>query len=443
MFKFSICLILFAIISSNAFCQNSDTLIYSGNYSVVIDSILISGNKITDRDIIIRELTVKKGDSITPKIAQYNKNRIFSLGIFTKVEVYPEKINNVNFLVIDVDESWYIYPIPFVDFKDKDWAKFSFGIDMVVQNFRGRNETLSGRVSFGYDPTYALNYNTPYLFWKESIFFSARFSYTHAKNKSQIAESLYGGEFREKYISGLIQIGKRFGLYNRLGISAGYNYVEHPKYIPGLSASNERIDRTFILGAEYTYDTRDLKQFPRDGIFTSLSIEDKGLGIDNINYQILSFDYREYRMLVKDLSLKWRFATRQTFGNSIPYYDYSFIGYSERLRGYYNYEREGTASYIGSVEMDYPILKDMNISLQFLPLIPKELLSYRIALYLELFTDTGTTTLKGEGLTFKDFYTGYGTGLTFLILPYNLFRVEYAINKFGHSEWILGLGLSF
>ena len=79
----------------------------------------------------------------------------------------------------------------------------------------------------------------------------------------------------------------------------------------------------------------------------------------------------------------------------------------------------------------------------FVPVVPKSLLSYRIGLYTEIFGDAGGTQLRHHKLTFNDFQSGYGLGLTFLILPYNLVRFEYALNELGRGEFIFDLGLSF
>jgi outer membrane protein assembly factor BamA len=114
----------------------------SGFYPFVVDSIRIIGNDITDADIITRELTFPIGDSISYDEMMYNRERIFSLGIFNRVDLYTEVTDNINILIIDVEESWYIYPLPFAELKDKSWDKFSYGMDIYVKNFRGRNEFI-------------------------------------------------------------------------------------------------------------------------------------------------------------------------------------------------------------------------------------------------------------------------------------------------------------
>jgi len=408
-----------------------------------VDSIVVQGNEITDEDIILRELTFQLADSITNKIIYYNRERIYSLGLFTKVDLFIYPKDSKNILVIDVEESWYIYPIPVLNIRDNDWKKLSFGMHLVVKNFRGRNETLLAKAEFGYDPAFQLSYYKPSITYGSNFYLGTEIVYRRIANKSLNAADLYGEDFDQKFVIGGVVLGHRFGLYQRANIKLNYNYVETPKFVEGINASNSRIDRYPSVGLEYSYDTRDLIQFPKEGIYGAAYLTFKGLGINDINYQVFGFDFREYRNVFADLTAKWRFSSRFTTGKLVPYYDYSFIGYAERIRGNYYLEQEGNNSYVGSVELFYPLIKDVNIVLDFIPIVPTALLSYRIALYLQLFGDTGTTQFTDEPISLKDFRSGYGIGLSLLFLPYNILRFEVGFDEYQNSQFILGLGISF
>ena len=95
------------------------------------------------------------------------------------------------------------------------------------------------------------------------------------------------------------------------------------------------------------------------------------------------------------------------------------------------------------MELDYALVKDINLSLDFIPFLPKSLLNYRFGLYLQLFADTGIIQNKNEPLSIRKLNSGYGIGLTFLFLPYNVFRLERAWDEFGNPEWIFDVGVSF
>jgi outer membrane protein assembly factor BamA len=442
MFKNLLLIIVFIFIRS-AFAQENDSTIITGNYSVKIDTIIIRGNKISEDYVILRELTFKQGDTLTFKQASYNKDRVYSLDIFNQVKIYPVSYMNKIIAVIDVVESWYIWPIPFAELKNGDWNKISYGIDLAVKNFRGVNETVRIKAGLGYDPSLTLDYIIPILNYNQSVYFDAQLSYNSVENKSLFAEQKYGAIFDQKMINAQITLGKRISLFHNISVTAGYNYIETPMYIAGINASDQRIDRVIFLGAGYAYDTRDLAQFPRNGIYSSLNILMKGLGLNDINYQVYTFDFREYRPLFWDFFGKWRFTSRLTTGKAIPYYDYSVLGYHERVRGYLHDVLEGNDYFLTSLELFHPLVKDIDINLDFIPVVPKQFLSYRVALYTEIFGDAGAVKQRDRSLNIRDFDSGYGFGFTCLILPYNILRIELALNDKFNSEIVLDLGISF
>jgi outer membrane protein assembly factor BamA len=441
---FSIRNIVFLVTFPFYITAQTDTLFFEGEYSIVVDSIQITGNETTQDFIILRELTFGIGDTLNPHIASYNRERIYSLRIFNEVRLKPYLSNGKNILQIEIEESWYIYPIPFVTLKDRDWEKVSYGMSLSLLNFRGRNETIRGVVAFGYDPSFGFSYFNPNLSYDQNLNLQVSLGYSTSTNKSTEAENLYGDSFEQEIFTSRVQLGKRFGNYHWAYLKSGFDYIETPFYIEGVNASDNNIDKTLVIGASYVYDTRDLTLYAADGIYALLNYEFKGLGIDGINYRVADLEFREYRKIVEKFTAKWRFSLRHTAGETVPYYDYSYLGYSERIRGYFqDGKSEGNDRLLASVELNYPIVQETRINLYWIPLLPNSLLSYRVAVIAGLFGDTGTTRNSGDPLAIKNFNSGYGTGISFLLLPYFIFRLEYAINDNGNTEWIFDLGASF
>lgn len=412
-------------------------------YPFVVDSIRISGLKITEEFIVYRELTFSVGDTLDAKKTDFNRERIYSLGIFNHVFLIPTRIDNKNILNIDIEESWYIYPIPFLEIKGDNNDQLTFGVRLRLRNFRGRNETLRANLAFGYDPSYIFSYSNPNIIGRENIFIGASFGYSNITNKSWIAEAKHGSQFSQKFVSTNFVFGKRFGLYHRLSLNMGYAYIKTPFFTEGINASNNRIDHLVSVGLNYEYDTRDLAQFPRSGIFAITDFSFKGLGIDGISYQVAKFDFKDYQTIFNKLITKWRAATRLTYGSLVPHYDMSILGLDDRVRGHGSERTEGNYYYLFSLEFYYPIIEEWNVKLNFIPFLPEELLSYRIGLYAQIFGDAGATQLKNQKIGLSDFDSGYGAGLTFLFLPYNILRVEFALDEFGNTSWIVNLGISF
>jgi len=423
--------------------QTTDSLFSSNLYPFIVDSISISGNKTTESFVILRELNFEIGDTLTRSNAIFNRERVYSLGIFNHVYFNPSIIDSLKILNIQVDESWYIYPIPFIEAKESDLKKLSYGAYLRLKNFRGRNEDLTAVIALGYDPTYQLSYYNPNLEYRNNIFFRTTFSYSDVTNKSRIAEKLNGENFSQKFIGISLLVGKRLDLFNRVYVLGAYSYIETPFYIPGINASDNRIDNLVEIGFGYEHDTRDLAQFPKNGIFSSINYNFRGLGVDGISYGIGRIDFREYRNIFHKLISKWRFSSRFAFGDEVPYYDYSIIGIDEKVRGHLSKKIEGKEYYFGSLEFYYPIIEELNIDLTFIPIIPDQLLTYRVGFYTQIFAETALARFEDQPFALNRFNSGYGLGLTFLVLPYQVFRVEVAFDENLKSQLVLDLGISF
>jgi outer membrane protein assembly factor BamA len=423
--------------------QTTDSLFSSNLYPFIVDSISISGNKTTESFVILRELNFEIGDTLTRSNAIFNRERVYSLGIFNHVYFNPSIIDSLKILNIQVDESWYIYPIPFIEAKESDLKKLSYGAYLRLKNFRGRNEDLTAAIALGYDPTYQLSYYNPNLEYRNNIFFRTTFSYSDVTNKSRIAEKLNGENFSQKFIGISLLVGKRLDLFNRVYVLGAYSYIETPFYIPGINASDNRIDNLVEIGFGYEHDTRDLAQFPKNGIFSSINYNFRGLGVDGISYGIGRIDFREYRNIFHKLISKWRFSSRFAFGDEVPYYDYSIIGIDEKVRGHLSKKIEGKEYYFGSLEFYYPIIEELNIDLTFIPIIPDQLLTYRVGFYTQIFAETALARFEDQPFALNRFNSGYGLGLTFLVLPYQVFRVEVAFDENLKSQLVLDLGISF
>jgi len=407
-----------------------------------IDSVTITGNHITDDDIILGELTFKPGEMIDSLILAYNKERIYSLQLFTKVSLDVAKQDGYNRLYINVSEGWYIYPLPYLYMHEKDINKLSFGAELKWFNFRGRNENIYMRAGFGYDPSYVLNYYIPYLSRKEEISFQSSLEYVTSKNRSIQADALFGDEFNYKTFKYLLGLGKRVNIFNKIDIYAGFSYLEAPRYVKGITASSSNIDRFGFAGARYTYDKRDLRQFPTDGNFFSAEYIYKGIGNSEISHHELTLDYRNYFNITGSLYTKYRLSTNQVFGDNIPYYDYAFLGTTEKIRGHFFSKREGKSIYTTSLEAYYIVFKDWHLEFD-LPLIPKSLTSYRIGLAFQVFADAGIAKNPEDSFAWDQFSKGYGFGMTVLSLPYNVARIEVAFNERRVAQLILDFGIMF
>lgn len=433
--------LLILINQQNTYALESDSL--KSAEKIIVDSIKIIGNNKTKDFIILRELNFQVGDTINESKLHYNRERIFSLGLFNRVELSVKRAESKSIIFIDVEETWYIYPIPFWYIERSSLSNSTVGVNLSWKNFRGRNETLLSSFGIGFNTFLSFQYDNPALFYNSNIGFTFGFGYYRMSNINDEAKLIAHSNFNYRIIKGNISFYKRLNQYNLFGASFGFDNLQLDiPPVSKLTASGTSVDNYPWISAYYYFDSRDLKQFSKNGFLLFGGIAYKGFDVKGVSYNIADIDLREYQNIVGDLSAKWRIKYRQAFGKLIPFYDYSFLGYSDRVRGHSSDYVEGENSVLTSLEFSYSLLKEWNVSLD-LPLIPKSLTSARIEMYLHAFADAGTAFNKGEPLYLNRFYSGYGFGLTVLILPFNAVRFEYALNELGNGEFILATGFSF
>jgi len=445
-------LLFFLVLSSSLSGQNKPiwTPIADKAEAFVVDSIEIRGNFVTKDFVILRELSFAKGDTVSKKELAFNRERIFSLGIFNRVEFFPAKVKNpntgkpfLNVVVILVEESWRIYPLPLFNIENNNWDKISYGVGLLWKNFRGRNETLSFTALFGYDPEFAVSYFNPMIFDLRTISLNTTVFYSKIENKSPKVAKEIGEVFSyEKYYLEL-GLGKRLNNYNLFYFAGGFQYIEQPfSTLEKFTASGGKIDRTPFLILRYTLDTRDLKQFSESGSYADLIFKHNGFGLKDVSYNLFTIDLRRYQPLENRLFSRWRLYASHDFGRRVPFYSRPLFGLKEIIRGHSFDWREGDNALKFSFELNYPLIREWNLRLN-LPPLPEKLTSARIGVYLTSFFDSGVTFDNGEKLTRKKFDSGFGFGMEILILPYNAVRLEYAFNEKGEGEILVGTGFSF
>lgn len=434
--------ILFFFLFAEIFAEVSDTLTINQANEFVVDSIVVVGNEVTEEFIILREMSFSTGDIVTEDDIYFSKERILSLNLFYSVEIKVVVENNKHLVIVEVKESWYIYPLPFVRLQNNDLSKSSYGLFLVNKNFRGRNEDIRGFFILGYNPSYGLNYYNPLIVEEEDISLSIGLTRQSIANLHLGAFETVGADFDYKAFTINSTIGKRFDLKNEAFFGFGFQYMEAPEEVSELTGSGNRIDRIPFASLSYQYDSRDLKQFSKSGVLLNGTWLHKGFGASGINYNILSVDFREYRSLFSNLTARWRLYTRNLFGEKIPYYDYSYLGEQIYVRGHKNKHREAHNLALASVELSYPLIEEWNLSYKIL-FLPQKLTSANISVYISVFGETGMVYNRGDKINIDKLDSGYGLGLTVLVLPFNAFRIEYGINELGKTEFLFGTGFSF
>ena len=410
---------------------------------VRIDRVEAAGNKITAQDVILREIPFAFPAVLSADDLKLIQNRVQNLRLFNRVELRVDEREGLNVLTVLVTESWYIFPSPVFFISERDWSKLSYGLQLSDGNFRGRNEKLRVGGWFGYNPSYFLSYSVPWIGEEQRLNLSVGLSQAKAVNK------IFG--FQEDRLGFNVKLGKRLSLKLDTSLQFSLTRVSLLPEYQSFSVSGSGRDLVPNLSWLTRWDNRDLAEYPRKGTYLSLNVQRTGFARTQPEYWRMTVDGRFYQPVLGTSAL----AVRQLFilnSGFMPVYDRIFLGYNERVRGYYNLVLPDPARFaefpsysisLTSLEFRFPILPIRYFSIENGPLIPSLFRNLKFGLSAGFFVDNAFVWRSAADIRLKDFYTGYGAGLHFHLPYIDVFRIEYALNKFGRGQLIFNAGISF
>ena len=410
--------------------------------AAMIDTVLLSGNETTKDYVIINEMSLHPGMPAAPEAMAYDRNRIYSLGLFTRVDLTLESLaDGRTALRVDVNERWYLIPLPLFGFRDGDLKKVYFGAGLLHNNLGGKNQKLFVSGVLGYNPSFGLSFSDPLLVPGENLSLGAALNLSRIRNRSE-AEASIGGDFDEHHYNIGLTLGKRLSLFHSVSLSVGWMIVQIDEYRQGRTVSTDGRDAFLSITLNYTYDSRDLREYPSQGLLVSGGATKNGFGESPVNFARYGLDVRSYTLLDGWLTLGARVAGSVVSGGEIPTYARSYFGYGERIRGYYTTVFEGENFLLGTVEARFMLLPLRDIRFTAITL-PQEFSIWRFGVGFALFADAGTVWFRGDPLQWSSFASGYGASVNWL-LPYSVVvRTAYAINDLGRGQFVLDLRLAF
>lgn len=403
-----------------------------------INAIQIEGNRRTKAFVILEEMQVHPGDTVTLAEVEADRKRIENLELFTRVEIQLlAEAEGVRVLIL-VTEQWFLWPYPIYFRNEKDWKKWSYGVGIIHRNFRGQRETLDLSGYLGYSKKFNFSYFIPWFVRRWKVY--AAFNLYLGRNKSQNLDRTRYSQDQQNIGFGL---GKRYGYFTYLDYYVGYLTYTARNVIPIPTLNTGGRDRFWSNQISFRYDTRDLYEFPRRGSLLGLFWRQNGQPGQTVNYARYGIDARHYF----GLPANWCLALRSDLGlahGRIPAYDHLFLGYSERIRGHFFEHYEGENRFIGSLELRFPIRKITYHSFfQDTPLA-QYYQNLKFGISGGIFTDLGAVWNQNQAFEAAQMRAGFGVGL-FFHLPYvQLVRLEYALDTKWNDQFILfDLGVSF
>lgn len=456
----------------------SYALVTHGQESLVLDNdklivadILIEGNKVTKAPIILRELIFGTGDTILKMellpALQRSKENLMNLALFNFVHFdathSPDNRINVH---ITVTERWYIWPIPILEYadrnfsefiKNREWDKVNYGAYLKWNNFRGRNELLTGKLRLGYITEYALAYKKPNIGKRQRHGISAGFNMNKQNEVIIATVDNKPVEYKPQEIPAQIRLNAfttytyRRQYYTTHTIRLDYfDYVVSDSVAiinPNFMGADRTQLQFFSLYYNFNHDIRDSKVYPLQGFAVNVRAEQIGLGI------ISDYPYPAFRV-TGNLMFHQKLANRLYFYNvtkarysSEKYMPYSLnkgLGYNIFMSGYEPYVIDGSDYVITKYNLKFQIIKPTT---KTLPLIKMEQFNkVHYAVYINVFADAGYVNNVFPDPTndmVNNWQFSTGIGIDFVTYYDQVFRIDYAINRHGEKAVVFHLETPF
>ncbi|MFC2129438.1 BamA/TamA family outer membrane protein [Bacteroidota bacterium] len=466
----SIVFLFFWILNIGLFGQDADALKDS---QLIINEIVVEGNKVTKKKIILRELVFIQGDTIEkidllPEFEQSREN-LLNLSIFNFVSLdarhHPEGQIDV---IIKVTERWYIWPTPIFEFadrnfssflKDPDWTHTNYGLWLKWNNFRGRNEMLSAKIRLGYKEQYLLEYAKPNIGINQNhkIAFGYSFMRQHRVNYRTFEnQPVYYKKFPEYALNlgdGYLEYTFRQGHYTKHKIKAHYLRdwlgdsvsILNPDYFGG----GRDTLQVFKLDYVFTHDVRDSKVYPLEGHAFKVKGQRFGFGlIKDYPYKnwILEGTSYYHKKLSNSIYVANISRARISSNKEVPLIQQKALGYNVYMTGYEHFIIDGTDFLITKFITKFQLLKPTSFQL---PLIrAKQFNKVHLAIYLNVLADIGYVNnkfpdLSGNNYMENELQYSAGIGLDFVTYYDKVFRMEYAINRYGFHGFFFHLETPF
>ncbi len=445
-------------------------------YYMTIDRIFILGNKRTRENIILRELTLKAGDSIAnvdvPRVIERDEKKLFNLHLFNSAEIrLLEREPGKADLLVEVNERWYTFPVPIFQLADRnfnewwenynhDFKRVNYGLKLYQYNMRGRNETLTLTAQFGYLRRFELSYRVPYLDKRQKQGLVFQTDFIDAKNVSYRTED-HKLIFLEtdKVLRNTRGIGLTYtyrnSFYNhhRLGYQFRSTTItdslfqRNPDYL-GQENQSQKYD---LLSYEFISEHRDVIAYPLKGYQLSFFVQKVGFAIsDDLEKLDVRISYAQYIDLKKNFFLSNLTFAYWSNKNNIPYFNYSAMGYGRIfVRGFEVNVIEGPWYFLNKTTLKKRIFSRTysisGTSLKQFKYIP-------LSIYIKTYGDLGyvenypaySESIPPLNSTLSNrLIAGTGAGLDIVTSYDTVLRFEYSLNSQGNSGFFFHIKKEF
>jgi outer membrane protein assembly factor BamA len=421
----------------------------------LVAGINITGNKRTHPSIILRELSLGTGESLTlgelARKFRESRMQLMNTGLFRQVIVSVNSILKKEILIaVQVEERWYIWPKPFLrtvdqSFNqwwagDRDMNRLNYGMRFTHNNFTGRNDKLKLDLMNGFTRQLSVQYYglyiDPSLRWSVNggVKMGKNREVNYATENDRTVAVKDPQQFLRTYMSWFGEVSYRKAIKTRHSLSVGYNYEELADTVFALNPGYS--PRTGIIHyPEITYTLRytdlDFIPYPTRGYAGEFSLKKKGF---NEAIQLWQFNLRgSANWPVGKNFLSLRGVAMLRLPLTQPYISRQFLGYEDQyIQGYEKYVVDGVGGGYARILLTRPVL---NTRIRLDPAKWRGLAQIPVKLFLKTFVNGGYVYSRHHGineLTNQFLYSG-GIGLDILCFTDFVIKLEWTFNRLGEN----------
>lgn len=458
--------LLFVILAKSLFPQtigNATTtpdscLSVSERERIIVGEIRLKGNKITRDKIILRELELYSGDtlSLTDFCRLSNQSRLNllnrSIFNFVTIDTVRDAANTqLMHLEFNFIERWYFWPLPIFELADRNfnswfssgkYDRVNYGVLLTHNNFRGRIEQFRILIRAGFNQNFSIRYDVPYLTRDQTLglgFIAGISRNPEAAianiNDKQLFFKPALGYARENLYGGII-FSYRPAIRNTHSLMATLDYLKIADSIlvlnPDYSVNPDNKIHNLAFTYTFKHDYRDHKPYPLTGHYfdAELSFRKLFTETESPEFYALKSSFDFYKSIYNRVYWASNLTVRFSDKSRQPYFLSSSFGFNNDIvRSYELYVVEGYNWGIMKNNIKYQLLKPR---ISQLPVIKSEKFNkIHYAIYLNLFGDFGYVRQRPDKLSSglqNRLLHGFGLGLDFVTYYDLVFRFEYGVN---------------
>jgi hypothetical protein len=434
-----------------------------GQDSFVLSSIEISGNKITKKRIVLREVSFYVQDTIlfadTASHILNTENNLQNTSLFNFNKVTFVDTLGAWVARINLQERWYLWPQIVIKFQDrnfsewwktKNFSRIEYGLIVNRNNFLGLNQTVQGQLYYGFTKKIGFMYQIPYLTKKQKgglkigIGYGTQNEVFSNLNDNQMEYIKNDSDIIFKEFGALMEYTLRSGFYNLQTFSIEYKDLSSTHELSDNSEAyfgNSRDNLKYIsLMYWYKTDKRFSKNYPLTGHFFDFKVRQFGLGnIDNSGLSVtkITSNFRVFNNLSKRHFLAGGAYVNFFSQKEVPFRLQSGLGFHEYVRGYEPYVVFGQATLLAKTNYKFQLVAPKEFTL---PLIKKwkKFSKAHFAMYWNIYSDFGYVYQKSSTNSLNnELLWGVGTGIDWVSYYDMVIRTEVSINKDGLAGFYL------